>query len=71
MEKFPISRDDGGLHPNIYVDKNSNGSYNDGGGIGGRLYWQDYRNTDNSGKVSRSWKEGRKESLKLLIPIQI
>ena len=58
MRKFPLSREDGVLHPKVYVGKNSNSNYNDDGGIGGCLYWQDYCNTDNSGKVLRLWKEG-------------
>ena len=62
MGHFPYSSENGGIHPKVYVGKNSNGSYNDDGGSGGCAYWEDYRNVGNSNKVLKSWKEGRLEN---------
>ncbi len=62
---FPNVNEDGGLHPKVYVGRYSNGSYNDDGGVdnfAGCAYWQDIRNVGGSGKILKSWKEGKLES---------
>ena len=56
-----VDYSDGGAHVRTYTGKNSNGQYHDSGGIGGCLYFDDFRNVGNSGKYWNSWKDGKLE----------
>jgi len=63
--KYPnqidVDYSDGGAHVRTYSGKTSNGQYHDDGGLGGCLYFQDFRNIGDSGKYYNSWKDGKLE----------
>ena len=46
-----------GLHPIVYAGKNSHGSYHSAGGIGGCLYWDDFRKPGEKDMHFDTWRQ--------------